>query len=339
MNAERHEELAALAALDLLTPAEQWEFSASLTAHPELQTLVDSLRAASAELAHTAPAVDVPAALKSRVLASIAVLPASGAKPAAPRIVGNLITFPTWLALAAAACFALTAAYFGQAYKTEHASVATLRDAQQLADLALRSARNQLEAERLITRGELATAVAKATESSQRVANLETHLTAATLASTDASRQLAASREQIDAARRDLAARDQHVTDLTRQLASQGTLADYKIASLASLLGNTPQALAVAVWNPANQEGVLTVQKLPALAADKDYQLWIVDPQYKNPVNGGIFRVDPTTGETRVNFHADQPIKTLARFAVSLERKGGVPKAEGTMVLLSPVIP
>ncbi len=165
---------------------------------------------------------------------------------------------------------------------------------------------------------------------------MESRLTEATRTSTDASRQLASSREQIDATRRDLAARDQHVTDLTRQLAAQGTLADYKISTLASLLGNSPQALAVAVWNPANQEGVLTVQKLPALAADKDYQLWIVDPQYPIPVNGGVFRVDPTTGETRVNFRADQPIKSIAKFAVSLERKGGVPKAEGQMVLLTP---
>ena len=344
MNAERHEELAALAALDLLTSAEQVEFASAVAAHPELQALVVSLRSTSAELAHTAPSAEPPAALKSRVLATIAALPAPVAQPstlnAQPRAGGGtLIQFPTWLALAAAACFALVAAYFGQAYQTERATAATLRDQQSLADLALRSTQNQLEAERLIARRELADATAKAAESTRLVATLESRLNEATRASADTSRLLASTREQIDSARRDLAARDQRVTDLTRQLAAQGTLADYKIATLASLLGNSPQSLAVAVWNPANQEGVLTVQKLPALAADKDYQLWIVDPQYSNPVNGGVFRVDPTTGETRVNFRADQPIKTLARFAVSLERKGGAPKAEGTMVLLSPASP
>jgi hypothetical protein len=336
MNAERHEELAALAAFDLLTPAEQQEFNTALVAHPELRALADSLRSASAELAHTAPAAELPAALRSRVLATISALPSSGSASTAPRTGGTLIAFPTWLALAAAACFALTAAYFGQAYQTERTAAAALRDAQQLADLALRSAQNQLEAERLIARRELATAVAKSAESSQLVASLESRLSEATRVSTDASRQLVASREQIDAARRDLAVRDQHVTDLTRQLASQGTLADYKISTLASLLGNTPQALAVAVWNPANQEGVLTVQKLPALAADKDYQLWIVDPQYPIPVDGGVFKVDPASGEARINFHPNRPIKSVAKFAVSLERKGGVPKAEGPMVLLGP---
>ncbi|MBC7367799.1 MAG: anti-sigma factor [Undibacterium sp.] len=338
MNAERHEELAALAALDLLTSAEQTEFAFALASHSALAALVDSLRSASAELAHTAPAVELPAAIRSRVLATIAALPASGSKPsplnAQPS--AKLIPFPTWLALAAAACFALVAAYFGQAYQTEHTAAATLRDQQNLTDLALRSTQNQLEAERLIARRELADATAKAAESSGLLARLESRLTETTRAAAAASLQLASSREQIDIARRDLAARDQTVTDLTRQLAAQGTLTDYKISTLASLLGNTPQALAVAVWNPANQEGVLTVQKLPALAADKDYQLWIVDPQYEIPVNGGVFRVDPATGETRVNFRADQPIKSIAKFAVSLERKGGVPKAEGQMVLLTP---
>jgi anti-sigma-K factor RskA len=168
------------------------------------------------------------------------------------------------------------------------------------------------------------------------VAALESRLVEASLNAADSARQLVGSRDQIASARRELTARDQRVSDLTRQLAAQGTLADYKIATLASLLGNSPQALAVAVWNPANQEGVLTVQKLPALAADQDYQLWVVDPQYPIPVDGGVFRVDPATGEARLNFRPNLPVKTVAKFAVSLERKGGVPKAEGPMVLIGP---
>jgi anti-sigma-K factor RskA len=122
---------------------------------------------------------------------------------------------------------------------------------------------------------------------------------------------------------------------LDRQLKAEGDLAKYKIATLVSLAGNSPQAIAVAVWNPARQEGVLNVEKLPALAADKDYQLWLVDPQYPIPVDGGVFTVDPATGEAHITFKANKPIKSVAKFAVSLERKGGVPKAEGPMVLLS----
>ena len=122
---------------------------------------------------------------------------------------------------------------------------------------------------------------------------------------------------------------------LERQLKTQGDLANLKIATLASLLGNSPQALAVAVWDPTREVGVLSVAKLPALAADQDYQLWLVDPQYPIPVDGGVFTVDPATGDARVTFKANKPVKSVAKFAVSRERKGGVPKAEGPMVLLS----
>ena len=126
----------------------------------------------------------------------------------------------------------------------------------------------------------------------------------------------------------------QQVTTLERQLKTEGDLANFKITMLASLLKNSPQALAVAVWNPAKQTGVLRVEKLPALAADQDYQLWVVDPQYPNPVDGGVFTVDPQTGEARVTFTGKQPVAAISAFAVTLERKGGVPKAEGPFVLL-----
>jgi anti-sigma-K factor RskA len=79
---------------------------------------------------------------------------------------------------------------------------------------------------------------------------------------------------------------------------------------------------------------VLQVEKLPALATDKEYQLWVVDPQYPAPVDGGVFTVDARSGAARIAFKSKQPVKTINAFAVTLERKGGVPKAEGPFVLL-----
>lgn len=336
MIAERHEELAALAALELLSLVEQSELATALADEPALAAVITSFRSSAAELAHTAPPADLPPGLKSRLLTTVAARSAPAASEDRTRPSASVIAFPTWIAFSAAACFALTTAYFGQAFLTARATAAALRDQQTLADLSLRGVNQQLEAERLIARRELADAAAKAADASRLLATFESRLTEASGLTSDSARQLAISRDQIAAARRELAARDQRVTDLTRQLAAQGTLADYKIATLASLLGNSPQALAVAVWNPANQEGVLTVQKLPALAADRDYQLWVVDPQYPIPVDGGVFRVDPVTGEARLNFRPNLPVKTVAKFAVSLERKGGVPKAEGPMVLIGP---
>jgi anti-sigma-K factor RskA len=89
------------------------------------------------------------------------------------------------------------------------------------------------------------------------------------------------------------------------------------------------------VWNPNRQEGVLVASKLPLLQPDKDYQLWVIDPQYPTAVNGGVFGVDPDTVETRVNFKPDKSVTLAQSFVVSLERKGGAPKAEGPTMLIS----
>ena len=146
---------------------------------------------------------------------------------------------------------------------------------------------------------------------------------------------LAQTRTDLDEAKRQLTASSLQVASLSDKLKSEGDLAHYKISALASMLGNSPEAIAVAVWDPSRQQGVLSVEKLPALAPEKDYQLWVIDKQYPNPVNGGVFVVDPATGEAHIVFRADKHVDSIAKFAVSLERKGGVPKAEGPIVLLS----
>jgi anti-sigma-K factor RskA len=127
---------------------------------------------------------------------------------------------------------------------------------------------------------------------------------------------------------------EQRIAQLASDLKSQGDLATLKITALASMLQNLPQAQAIAVWDPRRQEGILDVQKLPALAANEDYQIWVVDPQYPIPVDGGVFTVEPASGSSRVKFTAKQPVSVINAFAVTRERKGGVPKAEGPFVLL-----
>jgi len=277
---EFQEELASLYVLGLLEGEDLADFEQSLARDPALARLVHELRESTAQLALTASDAAPSPELRARLLGQVDTATRWRAQ--------NVIPFrtPVWIPWAAAACLATTCAWLGQLYLGSRFETATLRDQQALAEFQLQSARNQIEAERLI-----------------------------------AGHQLSSMTEQL--------------ASLDRQLKSEGDLANFKIATLASLAGNSPQALAVAVWNPAKQEGVLTVEKLPALAADKDYQLWLVDPQYAIPVDGGVFRVNPSTGDARVTFKANRPINSVAKFAVSLERKGGVPKAEGPMVLLS----
>jgi anti-sigma-K factor RskA len=150
-----------------------------------------------------------------------------------------------------------------------------------------------------------------------------------------AEQALGEARGQLGEATRLLSQSGREIAELGAKLKAEGDLAHLKIAALASMLGNSPAALAVAVWDPTREEGVLSVSKLPALKAALDYQLWVIDPQYASPVSGGVFAVDPSSGEAHVVFRADRPVKSIAKFAVSVERKGGAEKPEGPIVLLS----
>jgi anti-sigma-K factor RskA len=361
---EHHEELASLYAFDLLAGAERIQFEKELARDPALQALVASLREAASAVAHTAPAVRPPARLKDRVLASIEAreqpIAASTDNvirpdPAVFRI-GQLIPW------AAAAALVVATVWLGQRYVAVRTEADGLKQAQTLATLALKDAQQQLEAERIVTRRQLQDAqqqiAATATQLDATRAQLTERdrlLAEARAQTADRERLIAETRTQLTARERDIATltqridiftgateeigrklgeAQQQIARLSNELKSQGDLASFKITALASMLKNSPQAIAVAVWDPGKQEGVLKVEKLPALLPSQDYQLWVVDPQYPNPVDGGTFTVDPKTGEARLQFKAKQPVGAVNAFAVTLERKGGVPKAEGPFVLL-----
>ncbi|HEX2855108.1 MAG TPA: anti-sigma factor [Opitutaceae bacterium] len=317
---ERHEELAALYAFDLLEGLEKTAFETAMTRDPELQALVRELRESSAALAHAAPAATPPPELKTRLLSEIH-------RPSYRRRRSKVVAFPQWVPWAIAASIALMAVWTGQLYLTGRSEAAALRSQQALADITLKNLQTQLEAERIISTQQLTGLNQQATDTARQLA--EARQSAAT-----AERLLADAVQQSGDLERLLASARTELADLGQQLKTQGDVANLKITTLASMLNNTPQALAVAVWNPANQEGMLKTAKLPALAADRDYQLWVVDPQYADPVDGGTFTVDPKTGEANVRFKTKQPIKAIKAYAITAERKGGVMKSEGPFLLL-----
>ena len=313
---ERQQELASLYALDLLAGAERTAFEAELGRDAELREFVRELRESTASLGLSAAQVAPPPELKARILAKI-----DTPQPVPENVIRPTTFTPSrFLPWAIAASLALACAWLGQLYLTNRTENSLLRDQQALADLELRSTRQQAEAERLLAKRQL-------DDSNQQVASVAKQLSELT-------KQLAERSTMLDDVTARLALAGRQVSDLREKMQAQGDLAQFKIATLASLAGNSPQALAVAVWNPNTQQGVLRVEKLPALASDKDYQLWVIDPAYPIPVDGGVFTVDPTTGSARINFHPNKPVANATKFAVSLERKGGVPKAEGPMVLL-----
>lgn len=338
---ERHEELAALHAFDLLEGTEKIAFEAALLRDPALQALVRELRESSVALAHVAPAALPPPQLKARLLAEIE-------SRAAPAKSNKVVAFPTWIPWAVAACFALAVAWSGQLLLTSRSEAEALRNERTLADAAVKNAQNQLEAERIIARQQLASINNQVTDSTRQLADarraaddLQARLADSALKLAANERLLAEITQRANTDQTQLALNTRlldetrsRVAELDQRLKTQADLANVIITTLASKLNNSPDALAVAVWDPASQSGVLKFEKLPALAPDKDYQLWVVDPQYPDPVDGGVFTVDPRTGTGRVQFKGKQPLKAIKAYAITAERKGGVEKSAGPFLLL-----
>ncbi len=364
---ERHEELAALYALELLEGAELAQFETALARDAELAVLVQELRSTACALAHTTT-VAPPPALKNRILASVGHAATAPTVPADNIIRPPASVFARFAPWAVAACFALLAAWTGQRYLTTRTEADLLAQRQDITQIELKAAQQQLEAERIVTGRRLQDLDQQLAGSTSQLATLRTQLADRDNGIADRERLLAEARNQLQDRDRQLAdsrgrlgEREQQVATLTQridalagasaeigkqlgeakdriaklstELKSQSDLATLQLTALASMVKGVPNALAVAVWDPVKQEGVLKAENLPVLLANQDYQLWVVDPQYPNPVDGGIITTD-AKGLAKVTFKAKQPIQAINALAVTRERKGGVPKAEGPFILL-----
>ena len=208
----------------------------------------------------------------------------------------NVVAFPnrwTWLPWAIAACLAVIATGF--AYERYHLKL-------EVDSFVIRDRMQQEELDRVHTQEDV----------------LQNHLAdAAAFIASDA-KQKAALQSQLDSARGELA-----------EMSKRTALSEIKIATLASMLKGVPQAMAVVAWDGSTQHGILKTLNIPAARADQDYQLWIIDPTYKQPVSAGVF--DARTG---ASFEPVHPISKANQFAVSLEKKGGSPAPQGPIVLV-----
>jgi anti-sigma-K factor RskA len=99
-------------------------------------------------------------------------------------------------------------------------------------------------------------------------------------------------------------------------------LASLRIAMLNSQLAAAPSAIGVTLWDEHGQQGEFVAQNLKPLSNGRDYQLWVIDPNYSTPVSAGVFQVS-AQGVGRVSFKADRTIRVAGKFAVTEEPKGG----------------
>lgn len=250
---ERHQELASLHVLGLLSDAEAREFEQLLRSDAALREFVAELRATTDALAASVPAHRPAPELKARILAKLDAQAPTASIAQLPRIETTSRSLLLPWALAAGFAVALT--------------VAVLQN--RTADQVLQSI--QLRAR--ILESEVA------------------------------------------------------------WLRDRDRLSQLRIAMLGSLPESSPTAVAVSLWDDEKQRGVLVVEHLTPLPADRDYQLWLIDAKFPDPVDAGVFRVD-AKGNVRLDFKAARPVGRFDKIAVTIERKGGVAKPEGTMVLL-----
>jgi anti-sigma-K factor RskA len=112
-------------------------------------------------------------------------------------------------------------------------------------------------------------------------------------------------------------------------LEERDPLREIQPVTLAAQSGAPKGAEVMALWDPYRRAGALHA-KLPKPAPDKDYQLWIITPESKQPLDAGIV---PAISEC-LTFSAAQRVNRVAALAISLEPKGGSVTPRGPVIYL-----
>ncbi len=115
-------------------------------------------------------------------------------------------------------------------------------------------------------------------------------------------------------------------------LPSASSLNQLRVGVLNPTADGPPNATAAAIWDPAEQRGLLVAENLAPLPPNLDYQLWIIDPSMRAPISGGTFRVNER-GVSRIDFKSAQRLPVAERFAISVERRGGVTSPQGRIIM------
>lgn len=196
----------------------------------------------------------------------------------------------------------MLAAWLGSSYRIAKAEASLLHDQGVLAETAAQVGRVRAEAQQIVAARQIADLERRATEAQQR-------LEALAASSGQISRQLADARNRVDA--------------LTAELRMQGDVAELRVATLVSKLNNSPDARAVAVWNPAKQEGLLVLDPAPPIEPGQKLELWVIEAKVgAQPISAGVLAVN-SDGTLKARFKPRAAVGALATFAVSREKDDG----------------
>jgi anti-sigma-K factor RskA len=93
--------------------------------------------------------------------------------------------------------------------------------------------------------------------------------------------------------------------------------------------GDHGKAKVMVAWDPQRGTGMVSMDDMPPPPPGHDYQLWVLDPSKKMPVNAGVV----ARGVRSQHFIAGEVhMKGCPGFAISLEPAGGMPTPTGTIL-------
>jgi len=306
MKDEAREEQAGLYALGLLDEPEAGQFRAAMQRDSELQVLVDEFQESAAALVRTLPRAEAPAGVLFRVLGEN--------RAEAP------IAFPRETRASSRHGWSWALA----------ASVVLGLGLLALNTVEMRKAGSVLRARHAADEARNAELVAKLTATEAQERALSEKIDALTAEQRRFGENLAL----LETTRQGLLAERDTLREQVKNLQTRDALSQVKIATLKAQVDAYARVIAVAVWDPERQSGVMTVENLPRPVIGKDYQLWVIDPRSPAPVSAGV--MPSGDGESlRVAFKPARHIGTADKFAVSVENKGGSPTPQGPIVLLS----
>jgi anti-sigma-K factor RskA len=290
MSLEEREQQASLYALGLLEGDELADFERALATNPTLQTLVAEFENASVQLAQSAPPASPPPALKDTIMREISNL-RRAAEPAPSRR-SSMAVLP-W---ALAAGFAVFAGFTWTAAKN------TERDFKEASQRSI-----------ALSGGFSKQTAALVSQNSQLLNQLV---------------ELGAERTRLEIRLSNLEAEKNQLKLRMTSLEARDPLSDIRAISFAPQPEAPKGAEVAALWDTRRQAGVLDLSKLPAPAADKDYQLWILSPDSAAPISAGVV----STSAPQTNFRSPRPLTQVAALALSLEPKGGSDSPRGPVI-------
>jgi len=304
MDVERFEELAALNALDMLENDEKRALDGAIARDKEVRTLALELEQTTAELAYLVQPVEPPADMKKRIRAKMRARGIKGAGISRGVVIGGI----GW-ALAASFAVASVWLWREQAGLTQQLAAASRAIAPvnsttpvvddgkaRTLEEELKKRRDEFEAQKQALAKEIETLNKRETEAKAQIARLTAEVAV---------------------------------------LKEQEQQSQLQIATLQSKVWEYRKSEMLVVWDQKRSQGVVMLEKMPKVESDKDYQLWVVDPTKPNPVSAGVVTVD-AKGSVKATFRPVETVSGEAKFALSIEKKGGVPKSEGQLLMVGP---